>query len=107
MESIDKEECGLKCKSVLSDAYKHLSQFTDSLYQKISKFIKTENLQKRIHEVEDDKKKVVALYNLAKSTNNNDKLKASMYLKNQCNLDESDISNMNVEKNKFLKIALE
>lgn len=92
---------------MLSDAHKHLSQFTDTLYQQKCKYIKTENLQKRIHEVEDDKKKGNALIHLARSTNNSDKMRAGIFLKNQCNIDESDISNINVEKIKYLKIALQ
>jgi len=91
----------------LLNAHKHLSQFTDTLYKQISKYIKTEDLQKRIHEVQDDKKKGEALMNFAKSANNKDKILASSMLVNQCNLDESDISNMNEEKIRYLKIALQ
>lgn len=107
MESTDKEEYGLECKKVLADAHKHLSQYTDTLYKQISKYIKTEDLQKRIHEVQDDKKKGEALINFAKSTDNKEKLIAGSLLMKRCNLDESDISNMNEEKMKYLKIALQ
>lgn len=107
MESIDKEEYGLEHKKVLSDAHKHLSHFTDTLYKQIYKYIKTKDLKKRIHEVEDEKKKGIALVNLGNSTNNDDKRKAGTLLMKQCNIDESDISNINVEKIKYLKIALQ
>lgn len=97
----------MECKKVLSEAYKHLSQFTDTLYQQLSKYIKTEDHQKRIHEVENDKKKGKNLLKLAKSTNNSEKMKVGVYLMNQCSIDESDISNINVKKTKYLKIALQ
>lgn len=106
LESTDNEEYGLECKRVLSDAHKHLSLYTDTLYQQISKYIKTEDLQKRIHEVEDDKKKGKALLDLAKLTNNIDKMRAYSFLMNQCNIDESDINNIHSEKIRYLKIAL-
>lgn len=107
MKSSDKEEFGLICSKVLVDAHKHLSKFTDILYQQISKYIKTENLQKRIHEVNSDKKKGKALMDLGKSTNNSADFKAGFYLMNQSNIDESDINNLNVEKLTYLKTALQ
>lgn len=97
----------MECKKVLSDAHKQLSQYTDTLYQQISKYIKTEDLQKRIHEVEHDKKKGKAIMDLGKSTKNNEKQMAGIFIIKQCNLDESDISNINEEKIKYLKIALQ
>lgn len=97
----------MEYKKVLSAAHKHLSQYTDTLYQQISKQIKTKDLQKRIHEVEGDKKKGEALMASAKSTKNNEKLKASIFFMKQCNLDESDITNINMEKIKYLKIAVQ
>lgn len=97
----------MEYKKVLSAAHKHLSQYTDTLYQQISKQIKTKDLKKRIHEVEDDKKKGEALMALAKSTKNHEKLRAGVYFMNQCNLDKSDITNINMEKIKYLKIALQ
>lgn len=105
-ESTDKEEYGLECKKVLLDAHKHLSQFTDTLYKQISKYIKTD-LQKRIHEVQNDKKKVEALMDVAKLTYNKDKMKAGSLLMKQCNLEQNDINNMNKEKLIYLKIALQ
>lgn len=107
MKSSDKEEFGLICSRVLLDAHKHLSKFTDTLYQQISKYIKTENLQKRIHEVNNDKKKGKALMDLGKSTKNNADYKAGFYLMNQSNIDENDISTLNSEKITYLKIALQ
>ncbi|VVC40821.1 Hypothetical protein CINCED_3A017263 [Cinara cedri] len=106
-ESIDKKEFGLECKKVLSEAYKHLSQFTDTLYQQLSKYLKTEAIQKRINEVENDKKKGKDLLESARSTKDSEKLKAGVYLMNQCNIDKSDINNINVEKTSYLKIALQ
>lgn len=97
----------MECKKVLSDAHKQLSQYTDTLYQQVSKYIKTEDLQKRIHEVENDKKKGKAIMDLGISTKNNEKQKAGYFIMKQCNLDESDISNINEEKIKYLKIALQ
>lgn len=107
LESSNKEEFGLICNKVLSDAHKHLSKFTDTLYQQISKYIKTENLQKRMHEVNNDKKKGKALMDLGKSTNNSADYKAGCYLMKQSNIDESDISNLNAEKVTYLKTALQ
>lgn len=95
------------CNRVLLNAHKHLSKFTDTLYQQISKYVKTENLQKRIHEVNNDKKKGKALMDLGKSTNNNADFKAGFYLMNQSSIDESDINNLNTEKITYLKIALQ
>lgn len=100
---MNNDEFGLDCKLVLLNAHKHLSQFTDSLY----KYIKMEDLQKRIDAVEGNKKKGKALFNLAKSTKNIDQQKAGLLLMNQSNLDESDISNINLEKTRYLKIALQ
>lgn len=97
----------MECKNVLCDAYKQLSHYTDTLYQQLSKYLKTEDFQKRIHEVEKDKKKGKHVLELAKSTNNNDKVKAGVYLMNQCNIDESDINDINVKKTRYLKIALQ
>lgn len=97
----------MECKKVVSDAHKRLSLFSDTLYQQISKYTKTDDLKKRINEVEDDKKKGKALLDSAKSTHNNEKMKAGLYLMNQSNLDESDISNINVKKIRYLKIALQ
>lgn len=108
MESVEtEEECGLECRKVLCDAYKHLSQFTDTLYQQISKYIKTEDLQKRLHEVKGDKEKGRALVYSAKVTKNQKEMKAGTFLMNQSSLDENDISNMNLEKIKYLKFALQ
>jgi galactokinase len=107
LELLNNDEFGLDCKKIVSNAHKHLSQFTDTLYKQLSKYIKTEDIQKRIHEVKGDKKKGKALVDLAKSTKNNDKMKAGMLLMNQSNLDESDISNINMEKIRYLKIALQ
>ncbi|XP_050425429.1 serine-protein kinase ATM isoform X2 [Adelges cooleyi] len=100
------EEFGLECKKVLSDAHKRLSRYTDTLYQQVSKYIKTENLEKRLHEVEEVKEKARALINVAKSTKNNEKLKAGALLMNQSCIDESDISNTNLERMNYLKLAL-
>jgi len=97
----------LECKKVLSDAHKQLSQYTDTLYQQVSKYIKTEDVRKRIHEVENDKKKGKAIMDLGILTKNNEKQKAGIFIMKQCNLDESDISNINDEKIKYLKIALQ
>lgn len=107
MESIDKKEYGLECKQVLLDAHKHLSQYTDTLYQQISKYIKAEDLEKRIDKVKDDKIKGKALLDLGKSTKDCDRQKAGFFLLKQCNIDESDISNLNVERTRYLNFALQ
>lgn len=107
LEPANKEEFGLDCKKVLSDAHKHLSQFTDTLYQQLNKYIKTEDFQKRILDVEDSIIKGKALVALGKSTNNIEKQKAGSSLINQSNIDKSDISNKNDEKNKYLKLTLQ
>lgn len=107
MESAHTEEFGLDCKKVLSDAHKHLSQFTDTLYQQLYKYIKTEDFKKRNLEVEDNSIKGKALFELGKSTNNREKLKAGLYLNNQSEIDKRDISNKHEEKNKYLKLTLQ
>lgn len=80
-----------------------MSQFTDTLYQQISKYVKTEDLKKRLHGVENDKEKANALL---VSANENEK-RAGFFLLNQSNIDESDIYNINFEKIRYLKIALQ
>jgi len=105
--SANKEEFGLGCNTVLLDAHKHLSQFTDTLYQKLYKYIKTEDFQKRILEVEDSTIKGEALYELGKSTKNKEKCKAGNFLTLQSKIDKRDISNKNEEKNKYLKLTLQ
>lgn len=107
MESANKEEFGLDCKKVLSDAHKHLSQFTDTLYQQLYKYIKTEDFQKRILEVEDITIEGKELIELGKSTNNKEKYKAGIYLISQSTIDKTYISNKNEEKNKYLKLTLQ
>lgn len=107
MESINKNECGLECKKVLSDACKHLSQYTDTLYQQISKYIKADDLERRIDKVKNNKIKGKALFDLGKLTKDNDRLKAGVFLMKQCNIDETDISDINMKKTSYLKIALE
>jgi len=107
LASAHTEEFGLDCKKVLSDAHKHLSQFTDTLYQQLYKYIKTEDFQKRSLEVEENTIKGKALVELGKSTNNIEKYKAGLYLNNQSEIDKRDISNKNEEKNKYLKLTLQ
>ncbi|XP_026809071.1 serine-protein kinase ATM isoform X1 [Rhopalosiphum maidis] len=101
------EEFGLDCKKVLSDAYKHLSLFTDTLYQQLYKYIKTEDFQKRMLGVEQSSIEGETMVQLGKSTKNQEKLKAGIYLINQSKIDISDISNKNNEKNKYLKLTLQ
>lgn len=107
LEFADNEEFGLNRKKVLSDAHKNLSQFTDTLYQQLYKYIKTENFQKRIHEVEDSIIKGKALIDLGKLTKNPEKQKAGIFLKKQSEIDKSDIDSKNQEKNKYLKLTLQ
>ncbi|XP_060874698.1 serine-protein kinase ATM isoform X2 [Metopolophium dirhodum] len=105
LESAQTEEFGLDCKKVLSDAHKHLSQFTDTLYQQLYKYVKTEDF--RILEVEDSTIKGKALVELGKLTNNMEKYKAGIYLSKQSEIDKKDISNKREEKNKYLKLTLQ
>lgn len=107
MESNNKEEFGLDYKKVVSDAYKHLSQFTDTLYQQLHKYIETEDFQKRILEVEDTIIKGKSVVELGKSSNNKEKQKAGIFLITQSTIDKRDISNKNEEKNKYLKLTLQ
>lgn len=107
MESKNKEEFGLDNKKVLSDAYKHLSQFTDTLYQQLYKYIKTEDFQKRTLEVEETIIKGKSLAELGKSTNNKEQQKAGFFLISQSTIDKRDISNKKEEKNKYLKLTLQ
>jgi len=97
----------LDCKRVVSDAHKHLSQFTDTLYQQLYKYIKKEDFQKHILEVDDSIIKGNELVDSGKLTNNPEKIKAGIYLINQSKIDKSDISNKNEEKNKYLKLTLQ
>ncbi|XP_029344827.1 serine-protein kinase ATM [Acyrthosiphon pisum] len=107
LESAHTDEFGLDCKKVLSDAHKHLSQFTDTLYQQLYKYIKSENFQKHNLEVEDNIIKGKELVELGKSTHNTEKYKAGTYLNNQSAIDKRDISNKHEEKNKYLKLTLQ
>lgn len=107
LESAYEEEFGLNCKKVLSDAHKHLSQFTDTLYQQLYKYTKTEDFQKRVREVEDSTIKGKALVELGKSTNNKEKCKAGTFLIAQSKIDKKDIINKNEQKNKYLKLTLQ
>lgn len=107
MEPKIQEEFGLDCKKVLSDAYKHLSLFTDTLYQQLYKYIKTEDFQKCMLGVEQSKIEGETMVELGKSTKNQEKLKAGIYLINQSKNDISDINNKNNEKNKYLKLTLQ
>jgi len=107
LESDDKDEYGLDYKKVLSNAHKHLSQFTDTLYQQLYKYIKTEDFQKRSFEVENSTIKGKALVELGKSTNNIEKQRAGIFMITQSTIDKRDISNKNEEKNKYLKLTLQ
>uniref|UniRef100_A0A2H8TWI9 non-specific serine/threonine protein kinase n=2 Tax=Melanaphis sacchari TaxID=742174 RepID=A0A2H8TWI9_9HEMI len=106
-EAVTKEEFGLDCKKVISDAHKHLSLFTDKLYQQLYKYIKTEDFQKRIIEAEHSTTEGKTLYELGKSTKNQEKIKAGFSLIKQSEIDKIDISNKNEEKNKYLKLTLQ
>lgn len=107
MEPANKEEFGLDWKKVLSDAHKHLSLFTDTLYQQLNKYIKTEDFQKRIHEVEHNEIEGRTMVESGKSSKNQEEIKAGIYLINQSRNDKIDISNKNEEKNKYLKLTLQ
>ncbi|KAE9539511.1 hypothetical protein AGLY_004763 [Aphis glycines] len=107
LEPVNKEEFGLDWKKVLSDAHKHLSLFTDTLYQQLYKYIKTEDFQKRIHEVEHNEIEGQTMVESGKSSKNQEEIKAGIYLINQSRIDKIDISNKNEEKNKYLKLTLQ
>ncbi|CAH1736405.1 unnamed protein product, partial [Aphis gossypii] len=107
LEPANKEEFGLDWKKVLSDAHKHLSLFTDTLYQQLNKYIKTEDFQKRIHEVEHNEIEGRTMVESGKSSKNQEEIKAGIYLINQSRNDKIDISNKNEEKNKYLKLTLQ
>ncbi|XP_050523942.1 serine-protein kinase ATM isoform X2 [Daktulosphaira vitifoliae] len=107
VESISAKEPGLDYRKVLLDAHKRLSKYTDTLYQQASKYLKEEDLQKRLSEVKNVKEKGHALITMGKFTNDIDRCKAGSLLMNQSRVDESEISNTNSERINHLKLALQ